>query len=130
MDEQVLPVRSVTFKEAIVLFFSQYATFSGRATRKEYWYAILFTMIVAAVLGAIPSYEKLPIIGILRAIFAWGTLIPTWAVAVRRLHDAGKSGWNMLFHLIPLLGSVMVLLLLCRGSEEDNDYGPKKVAQP
>ena len=38
MNEQVLPVRSVTFKEAIILFFSQYATFSGRATRKEYWF--------------------------------------------------------------------------------------------
>ena len=130
MDEQVLPVRSVTFKEAIILFFSQYATFSGRATRKEYWYAILFTILVAAVLGAIPSYEKFPIIGVLRSIFAWGTLIPTWAVAVRRLHDTGKSGWNMLFHLIPLLGSVMVVIMLCLDSEADNDYGPRKAAQP
>ena len=63
-------------------------------------------------------------------MFAWGTLIPTWAVAVRRLHDTGKSGWNMLFHLIPLLGSVMVVIMLCLDSEADNDYGPRKVAQP
>ena len=125
-QNDVLPVRSVGFKEAIRNFFIKYATFSGRATRKEYWYAVLFQLAVMLLLSG-PSYEKFPIKGILSTIFSWGTLIPGLAVTFRRLHDTGKSGWNLLFNLIPVLGNIMFLIMLCLGGEDDNDYGERIV---
>lgn len=125
-QNDLLPVRSIGFGEAIRNFFIKYAVFSGRATRKEFWYAMLFQVVVMALLSG-PSYEKFPITGILGTIFSWGTLIPGLAVTFRRLHDTGKSGWNLLFNLIPVLGNIMFLIMLCLGSEPDNDYGPRIV---
>ena len=125
-QNDLLPVRSIGFGEAIRNFFTKYAAFSGRATRKEFWYAALFQAAVILLLSG-PSYEKFPIKGILSAIFSWGTLIPGLAVTFRRLHDTGKSGWNLLFNLIPILGNIMFLIMLCLGSEPDNDYGARIV---
>ena len=125
-QNEVLPVRSIGFAEAIRNFFLKYATFSGRATRKEFWYAALFQLVVSLALGGL-SYEKVPITGILSTIFSWGTLIPALAVTFRRLHDTGKSGWNLLFNLIPVLGNIMFLIMLCLGREEENDYGERIV---
>ena len=125
-QNDLLPVRSVGFGEAIRNFFMKYAVFSGRATRKEFWYAALFQAAVILLLSG-PSYEKFPIKGILSAVFFWGTLIPALAVTFRRLHDTGKSGWNLLFNLIPVLGNILFFIMLCLGSEPDNDYGARIV---
>ena len=86
------------FMTAVKHVFSNYATFSGRARRSEYWWWVLFNFAVSIVLGWIP------IIGF---IIMLGLLIPSIAVAVRRMHDTGRSGWWILLPAVPgvLLGA-------------------------
>ena len=75
----------------------KYAVFSGRARRKEYWFFVLFNIVISLVLGLIDgvigSASAETGVGLLGGIYALAILIPTIAVAVRRLHDTGRSGW-------------------------------------
>lgn len=99
----------------------EYGNFSGRARRKEYWMFILFNMIfsIAAIfLDYIIGY------GLFYGIYALALLIPAIAVSVRRLHDIGKSGWMLLIVLIPLIGSIWLLILMATDSNPgENQYG-------
>ncbi len=100
----------------------QYADFSGRARRKEYWMYFLFYIIFYLVLFAIDMVLK---IGILALIYALALLIPSIAVSVRRLHDIGKSGWFILIALIPAIGAIILLIFMVTDSNPgDNQYGP------
>ena len=87
----------MSFGEAIKACFQKYATFSGRARRSEYWYFYLFSFLVVLVLDCVPSF------GALSSIFAVAIIIPSLAVTVRRFHDIGKSGWNFLLFVIPVV---------------------------
>lgn len=103
--------KSVSFGEAIKTCFSKYATFSGRASRSEFWYFFLFSFI----LGCIP---------IVNFIAGLVLLLPSLAVAVRRLHDTGKSGWWYLICLIPFIGGLVLLIFYCQEGQPDaNQYG-------
>ena len=100
---------------------TNYAVFNGRARRKEYWMFILFNSIVAFVLGFIegmldiaPSTDE----SILGGIYSLIVFVPSLAVAVRRMHDVGKSGW---FCLIPIYNFILVV---SEGDKGDNQYGP------
>ena len=91
-----------------------YATFKGRASRSEHWYFVLFNIIFSIVLSYVSGVVNLPI---LYTIYSLALLIPSIAVAVRRMHDVGKSGW---FILIPIYG----LILACtQGVKGENEYG-------
>lgn len=106
-----------------------YADFNGRARRKEYWMFILFNVIFAIVAMILDNvlgiaFEQIGYgpLYILYAIFA---LVPGLAVAVRRLHDIGKSGWMFFIAFIPIIGSIWLLILLCTDGESgSNQYGP------
>jgi len=91
-----------------------YATFSGRARRSEYWYFFLFNVIIAFVLGFIGGLTELTILG---NIYSLAVLIPGIAVGVRRMHDVGKSGW---FLLIPIYN---LILAFTEGTQGENEYG-------
>lgn len=111
------PKPTVTFPEAIKLFFTRYTDFSTRSRRSEYWFACLFNMLAAAVIGTI-----LPD---LAWVWSLATLIPGIAIVIRRLHDIGKSGWWMLMGLIPLAGGIIMLVYMCKDSTaEVNQWGP------
>lgn len=107
----------------------QYADFNGRARRQEYWMFVLFNVIfgiVAMVLDNILGLAN-PMVGYgpLYGIYSLAVLIPGLAVAARRLHDVGKSGWMLLISLIPLIGGIWLLVLLASDSHPgDNQYGP------
>ena len=116
--------RQISFQDAISLYFRKYVVFSGRATRREYWYVILFNLIVTAVLNLV-SMAKPDLGGLLSGVYALVTLLPGWALFTRRMHDIDKSGWNWLWILLPLVGPIVLLCRLCRASGEDNKYGPK-----
>jgi len=88
-----------------------YAVFKGRATRTEYWSFILINAIISWVLGMIDSSQ----IGY--SIYSLAVLIPTLAVAVRRMHDVGKSGWYL---LIPIYNFILAVSI---GDSGDNEYG-------
>ncbi|WP_027950291.1 DUF805 domain-containing protein [Haliea salexigens] len=114
---------------------NKYAMFGGRARRKEYWYFVLFNLLASIALGVIDgitgTYSDDAGIGLLGGIYALAVFIPTIAVAMRRLHDTGRSGWWLLLALIPVLGSLVLLVFFVFDSEPgDNQYGPNpKVAQ-
>ena len=107
----------------------QYADFNGRARRQEYWMFVLFNVIfgiVAMVLDNILGLAN-PMVGYgpLYGIYSLAVLIPGLAVAARRLHDVGKSGWMLLIALIPLIGGIWLLVLLVGDSQPgENQYGP------
>lgn len=100
----------------------RYAVFSGRARREEYWMFVLANVVIAIVLFVLGL-----VIGnqILYFIYFLGVLVPSLAVAVRRLHDTGKSGWFLLLTLIPLVGGIIVLVFLAtEGTPTPNEHGP------
>jgi len=105
-----------------------YAVFSGRARRKEYWMYMLFTtifLIVAIILDNIigTAIENVGF-GLFYCLYYLAVLIPGLAVSVRRLHDIGKSGWFFFIALIPIIGSIWLLVLMCTdGSAGENEYG-------
>ncbi|MBZ0335003.1 DUF805 domain-containing protein [Marinobacter sp. AL4B] len=113
----------------------KYAVFSGRARRKEYWFFILFNIIISLALGAIDgvmgSYSETAGVGLLGGIYSLAVLIPGIAVTVRRLHDTGRSGWWFLIVLVPVIGALVLLVFMVLDSKpEQNQYGanPKQVA--
>jgi uncharacterized membrane protein YhaH (DUF805 family) len=101
-----------------------YANFEGRARRSEYWYFLLLNIIIAMLLFL--SSFLLGMFGmILYIIYALATFIPGIAVAVRRLHDTGKSGWFYFVALIPIIGGIWLLIVLAtEGTPGPNEYGP------
>ena len=108
--------------------WKQYADFKGRARRKEFWMFVLFNMIVVS---AISIFDYI-LFGsyVVYYIYALAAFIPSLAVGVRRLHDIGKSGWWMLISLIPLVGQIWFIVLMCQDSQqENNQYGenPKEI---
>jgi uncharacterized membrane protein YhaH (DUF805 family) len=106
--------------------------FTGRAQRAEYWYFVLFYAIVYIVLMvvdvALGLYNIESGFGVLSGIWALIHIVPGIGVAVRRLHDIGKSGWWYLLVLIPLVGIFIILIFLAKDSVNNNQYGisPKK----
>ena len=111
----------MTFTEAISSGLSNYANFSGRASRPEYWYWVLFQFVVAIAASIVDAVATMGILGILTGL---GLLLPGLAVSVRRLHDIGKSGWNILWGLIPLLGAIYLIYLYVQPSAPGaNEYG-------
>ena len=102
----------MTFTQAVQSVFSQYATFSGRARRSEYWFFVLFNIVVGGVLSLLGRY--LTLFYILSGLYELAVFIPSLAVLWRRFHDIGKGvGW------------IFVLVWLCRDSQPgDNAFGP------
>lgn len=97
-----------------------YATFTGRASRSEYWYFVLFNLIVSFGIGFIAGMTDLVFLSSLYSLFI---LIPSIAIGVRRMHDVGKSGW---FILIPIYN---LILALTEGEKGENQYGPEPLAE-
>ena len=113
----------MTFTQAVQSVFSQYATFSGRARRSEYWFFVLFNYVISAALGFLGRYMFL--FSILSGLYSLAVLIPSLAVTWRRLHDIGKGGGWYFFILVPLVGWIFLLVWLCRDSQPgQNAYGP------
>ena len=107
----------------------KYAVFSGRSRRKEYWYFVLFVVIISIVLGMIDSlmgtYHRSTGAGLLSSIFSLAVLIPSIAVSVRRLHDIDRTGWWVLISLVPLVGWIVLLVFHVQDSTPGpNRYGP------
>ena len=116
----------MTIQESVKTCLRKYADFSGRATRAEFWWWVLATILVSLAFSAIDSFisaiSKAYIYSPLGTIFALAVLLPDLAVTARRLHDIGKSGWWQLAWLaigvlgaIPLIVGVVVGLVAAFG---------------
>jgi uncharacterized membrane protein YhaH (DUF805 family) len=106
-----------------------YAVFGGRSRRKEYWYFVLFNIIVFIVLELVDvllgTFNVVQGIGILSGIYSIAVIIPTLAVTVRRLHDIDRTGWWIFINLIPLIGTIVLLVFAVTDSTPgSNRYGP------
>ncbi len=100
--------------EAITSCFSKYATFTGRASRSEYWWFVLFICVTSFVTAVL---QPLLYFGFLLASF-----LPSLAVQCRRLRDAGLSPWFVLLGLIPLIGVALLFMCIVPSKIEDNRY--------
>lgn len=99
-----------------------YANFSGRARRKEYWFFVLMQFVVLIIAGVLDVIIfKRP--SVFYFIVALGLFIPALAVAVRRMHDVGKTGWLLLIGCIPLIGLIVIYWLVSDTSPETNKWG-------
>ncbi|PNQ51726.1 DUF805 domain-containing protein, partial [Vibrio agarivorans] len=108
----------------------KYAVFSGRARRKEYWMFILVNFIISLLLGFVDGLLGTIFIGY---IYALAVFIPGIAVAIRRLHDTGRTGWWLLIGFIPLIGLiVLIVFTVSEGDKGSNEYGsdPKVGDEP
>lgn len=106
------PPKAMSFGEAIASFFRNYVNFSGRASRSEFWYATLFNVLVHFVLGFVDPSEA--------ASSIWGlaTLLPSIAIASRRLHDINRSGWHQLLSFLFPIGTIAWIVWACQGPSD------------
>lgn len=101
-----------------------YAVFSGRAHRTEYWMFTLFYIIIYIVLAAAEVFiVQTPFIA--ATVFSLAVLLPYLGVTIRRLHDTNRSGWWILIALVPAIGAIVLLVFMVLDSEAgENRFGP------
>ena len=107
----------------------KYAVFSGRARRKEYWFFVLFNIIIGLALTFIDFstglYDVEFEIGLLSSLYSLAVLVPGIAVTIRRLHDTSRTGWWFLIAFVPIIGVIVLLVFMVFDSTPgDNQYGP------
>ena len=119
---------------AVKTVLGKYATFEGRAARPEYWWWILAMVILFTILGVVDGAFIAPLMGLepfqeeagqpLSLLVSLGLLLPNLALAVRRLHDTDRSGWWLLIGLIPIVGSLVLLVFyILPGTQGQNRFG-------
>lgn len=121
----------MSFGAAISSFFSKYVTFSGRARRSEFWYAVLFTTLVSMAIGIVfpGTVQYVNDVAIQQAstasnLWSLATLLPSLSLTWRRLHDAGRNGAYFFFVLIPIVGWIILFIQLVKDSQPGaNAYG-------
>ncbi|AXE38605.1 DUF805 domain-containing protein [Acidipropionibacterium virtanenii] len=108
------PRPSVNFSQAIQLFFKNYAVFNGRASRSEFWWVMLFTWLVNVVLNGIgraAGDSGSTALMSLSGLWSLAILVPSLAIAWRRLHDTGRSGGWFFINFIPFVGTIIFIVL-------------------
>jgi len=104
----------MNFIDAVKICFKKYADFNGCASRPEFWWWVLFTLLASIVLNSV-SYD-------LSRLFSIATFLPGIAVGARRLHATDRSGWWQLLYLLPIVGWI-VLIIWCAEVGKPNRYG-------
>lgn len=122
--------KGMSFFGAVKSCFNKYAGFSGRASRSEYWYFCLFNFLIALVPAvSIPIFQDSSVsifFMILGGLYYIAAILPSVAVTVRRLHDTDHSGFNILWSLLPVVGSIILLIfMVSSGTYGPNRYGPQ-----
>lgn len=116
---------------AVRRVFAKYATFRGRASRSEYWWWVLTAAVVGTVLNALPTLTDGirieadgsttvtgplgVVLGTIWLVWALATIVPTFAVLVRRLHDTGRSGFWVFIGVVPLIGVLVLFVFTLQG---------------
>lgn len=122
------------FAAAVSRGFTGFIDFKGRARRKDFWFWVLFVLLASFVLRlvevavfgpAVPpepaAAAPMPAAGPLSGIFSLVVLLPSLAYGVRRLRDAGLSPWFILLGLIPVIGSIALIILYVQPSREASE---------
>jgi len=106
----------MTFIDSIKTCFSKYALFTGRACRSEFWWFMLFTVLINCAAAQINNSVY--------GVISLALLLPSLSVGVRRLHDINKSGWWLLLGIIPIANFLLIYWECSVGTNEGNNYGP------
>ena len=121
----------MNFTEAVTTAFQNYFNFKTRSRRSEYWYFSLFLILLGIATGLADQLvfsTETTDIGPLNGIASLATLIPSFSVSVRRLHDIERSGWFLLLVLIPIIGWIILIYWMCQlGTSGQNRFGEDPV---
>ena len=113
--------------ECFLEAYRKYAVFAGRANRREYWMFFLFYFILSIGLSFVAGFLSVVVgidVSFLVGLFSLSTIVPSIALATRRLHDISKSGWWQLIGLIPVIGFLLLLYWLAKkGDDGENRFG-------
>ena len=122
---------SMDFVTAVRTCFTKYATFDGRAGRPEFWWFALFTWLVSGIAGAFDGaisfginpiwWGETPEFEFFQSVTQLALLLPSLAVATRRLRDAGKSFWNFLWVFLPVIGWIILIVKFASQSKPSTD---------
>jgi uncharacterized membrane protein YhaH (DUF805 family) len=128
------PLHGATLGQAVSRFWRKYATFSGRASRSEYWWTYLFTTVTTFVAAMLPALTLLIVLGpnetsdspppltiavvVIVLIYMLALIVPGLAILARRLHDAGFSAWFILLGLVPFGGIVLFVFTVLESKPE------------
>jgi uncharacterized membrane protein YhaH (DUF805 family) len=113
----------MSFPDAVRSALTQYATFSGRARRSEYWFFYLAVAVAYFVASFVD--QALGLNYVLYGVVVLALFLPTLAVGARRLHDTNRSGWWLLIGLVPLVGAIVLIVFFVQDSHQGvNQYGP------
>lgn len=115
----------VSFDEAIRRAFQKYCCFTGRASRSEYWWFALFNVILGVIIGIIGIVAGQDVEKFLQYIVQIALFLPGLGLCFRRLHDTGRSAWNLFWWILPIVGWIILIVYFCQESQpQDNKYGP------
>jgi uncharacterized membrane protein YhaH (DUF805 family) len=123
---------AMTLRQSVATCYRRYADFTGRASRSEYWWFVLFAglvemagVVLAVLMARSSAAGVLVALFVLFGLFVLGTILPTFAVWVRRLHDTDHSGAWWFIGLIPVIGGIVLFVfLVSKGTPAPNRYGP------
>ena len=114
----------MNFGQAISTCMRNYANFTGRACRSEYWWFYLFTILISvasSVIGEAIFYDNEIRSTSLHTIVSLAFFLPSLAVGCRRLHDIGKSGWFQLLYIIPIIGWIVLIIWFATDTKSEGD---------
>lgn len=114
----------MSFIDAVKNYWTKYATFTGRARRSEYWYAFLFLALAQMIVGAIWPGDSHGNESAASNVFSIICFLPSLAIGARRLHDTGRSGKQLWWMLLPIVGWIILIVYLIEDSKPGaNEYG-------
>lgn len=103
--------------QAVKTCFSKYVDFEGRASRAEFWWWFLFTVLTSLLISAVAPG--------LVGLFSLATLLPSLAVGARRLHDTNRSAWFLLLWWVPIVGWIVLIIWAVQQPKEPNRFTPR-----
>lgn len=114
---EVVSPAHVDFSDAVKLFFKNFKNFKGRSTASEYWYAVLFQIMVSSVISWVSFFSSVQVV--ISGIYSLIMFLPMAALTIRRLHDIGKSGW---WYVAPCIFSVFFMIMAIIMIDVENEY--------
>ncbi len=115
-----------TFLGALKDGFARFVDFKTRSTRPQYWWFALWSLIISAVTGILDATLGMGENGPIGVLASLVLFLPSIAVAIRRLHDIGRTGWWMLLIFLPIIGWIVLIVFYCTKSEASpNQWGPE-----
>ena len=106
----------MNFTTSVTTCLTKYVTFSGRATRSEYWWFILFSIVVQVIVAAVAGHDSA-----ISMLADLALLLPGLAAGSRRLHDTGRTAWWLLLFLVPLIGWIILVIFLVQPTKSEGD---------